>query len=105
MITDEVVIVDGVIRTLDLVMTVRIDKYLLPRQEEIKAKVRDRLLSFFNVDNFDFGKTLVISDLNRAVFTVPEVRFATVDNLDSDVTVDFNEIIQLNNFTFNIIGV
>lgn len=105
MITDEVVIVDGVIRTLDLVMTVRIDKYLIPRQEEIKAKVRDRLLRFFNVDNFDFGKTLVLSDLNRAVFTVPEVRFASVDNLDSDITVDFNEIIQLNNFTFNIIGV
>lgn len=105
MITDEVVIVDGVIRTLDLVMTIRIDKYLLTREEEIKGKVRARLLQFFNVDNFDFGKPLIISELNRAVFTLPEVRYATVDNLDSDVTVDFNEIIQLNNFTFNIVGV
>jgi hypothetical protein len=105
MITDEVVIVDGVVRTLDLVMTVRIDKYLLPREEQIKAKVRDRLLRFFNVDNFDFGKPLNISELNRAVFTLPEVRYATVDNLDSDVVVDFNEIIQLNNFTINIVGV
>lgn len=105
MLTDEVVIVDGVIRTLDLVMTVRIDKYLLPREEQIKAKVRDRLLRFFNVDNFDFGKALSLSDLNRAVFTLPEVRYATVDNLDSDVFVDFNEIIQLNNFTINMVGV
>jgi hypothetical protein len=103
MLTDEVVIVDGVIRTVDLVITSRIDKNLLAKEELIKGKIRRRLTNFFNVNNFDFGKPLVLGDLSRAIFTIPEVRYATVDNLDTDVVVDFNEIIQLNNCTINIV--
>jgi len=103
MLTDEVIIVDGVIRTVDLVITARIDKNLAAKEELIKGKIRRRLVNFFNVNNFDFGKTLVLGELSRAIFTIPEVRFATVDNLDTDVVVDFNEIIQLNNFTINIV--
>jgi len=105
MVTDEVVIVDGLVRTLDLVMTVRVNKDMLAKEELIKAKVRNIILSYFNVANMDFGKTLVLSDLARSIFSLNEVVFATVDNLDFDVVIDFNEIIQLNNFTINIIGV
>jgi hypothetical protein len=101
----KVVIVDGLIRTLDLIMTVRIDKELKPKEEVIKGKIQQELFKFFNVDNFDFGKTLVISELNRAIFKLDEVRYATVDNLDSDVVVEMNEIIQLNNFTINMLFV
>jgi hypothetical protein len=105
MLTDEIVIVDGVIRTVDLVITARIDKYNLPREEEIKARIRDGILDYFSVENFDFGKPLIVSDIARAVFSLPEIRYATVDNLDADISIDFNEIVQLNNFTINIIGV
>jgi hypothetical protein len=105
MLTDEIVIVDGVIRTLDLVLTARIDKNLMAKEELIKGKIRRRIVNYFNVNNFDFGKPLVLGDLNRYIFTIPEVRYATVDNLDMDVVVDFNEIIQLNNFTINIVAV
>jgi len=55
-----------------------------------------------DVDNMDFGKTLVIADLNRAIFEVPEVRFSTIDNVSENIHVDFNEIIQLNNLTINV---
>lgn len=105
MLTDEIIIVDGVIRTLDLVITARIDKNLMAKEEIIKGKIRRRIVNYFNVNNFDFGKPLVLGDLNRYIFTIPEVRYATVDNLDKDVVVDFNEIIQLNNFTINIVAV
>jgi hypothetical protein len=105
MITDEVVIVDGLIRTLDLAVSIRVQRELLPKEEVIKGKVRDIILSFFNVDNFDFGKTFVISDLARAIFAIDEVKFATIDNLTSDVTAEMNEIIQLNNFTVNVVWV
>jgi len=105
MLTDEVVIVDGVIRTLDLVVTVRVDRYQLPNEETIKSKVRNLLVSYFNVGNTDFGKPLILADLVRQIITAPEVRFATIDNLDSDVHIDFNEIIQLNNFTINVVGI
>ncbi len=105
MLTDELVIVDGLIRTLDLVVSIRVDKELKPKEEEVKGKTRDKILSFFGVDNFDFGKTFVLSDLAREIFDLDEVRFATVDNLSSDVQVEMNEIIQLNNFTINVIYV
>ena len=105
MITDEVIIVDGLIRTLDLIVSIRIDKKLLPKEEEIKGKVRRKIQTFFNVDNVDFGKSLILADLSREIFSVPEVRYSTVDNLLDDVHVDFNEIIQLNNFVINVVGV
>jgi hypothetical protein len=105
MLTDEIVLVDGVIRTLDLVITLRIDKYQQQNEESIKAKVRNRLLSFFNVGNTDFGKPLIRAELIRDILKVQEVRFATVDNLDMDIYVDFNEIIQLNNFVINVVGI
>jgi len=34
--------------------------------------------------------------------TVPEVRFFSVDNLENDIYVNFNEIVQLNNFEFTV---
>lgn len=105
MLTDEVIIVDGLIRTLDLIISIKVDKALLPNEERIKGKVRNEILSFFSTDNMDFGKALVLADLNRAVFTLPEVRYSTVENLSDNVVADFNEIIQLNNLTINVVGV
>ena len=90
---------------MDLVVSLRIDKYLLPTEESIKARVRDSLLNFFNVDNFDFGKPVILSEVVRAILGVQEVRFATIDNFSSDIYVDFNEIVQLNNFIINVVGV
>ena len=104
MLTDEIVIVDGVIRTVDLVLTIKCEKELAAKEELIKAKVRDVLLVYFNVDNREFGENLIISDMTKSIFNnVDEVIFATVDNIDDDVPVDFNEIIQLNNFVVNVV--
>lgn len=105
MLTDEIVIVDGVIRTLDLVITVKVDQVSLLNEEKIKARARDLILSYFNVNNFDFEKPFIRQDLVRQLIRIPEVRYATVDNFDTDITVDFNEIIQLNNFTINVVGI
>ena len=99
MVTDEVVVSDGLIRTLDLVVTIKIDKLLEPQESTVMAKVRDKIVTFFNIDNQDMGDSLNLSDLNRTIFEVPEVRFSNIDNLTSDVPVLFNEIIQLNNLT------
>jgi hypothetical protein len=101
MITDEAVIVDGLIRTLDLVVTIRIDKSEEANESQIVSKVRDKVLIYMNADNRDFGDGLIISELNRNIFEIDEVRYSTIDNLDQDVGVDFNEIIQLNNLTIN----
>ena len=102
MATDDIVIVDGLIRTLDLVTTVKIDREQEENQNLIKAKVTNKILNYMNVDNREFGQQLSISELNRQIFEIDEVRFSTIDNLDQDVVIDFNEIIQLNNLIINI---
>lgn len=102
MLTDEVIIVDGLIRTIDIVVTCRIDREIKANEESIKLKIRDQIQSFFNVDNTDFGKEFNPQELSRAIFSIPEVRYATVDNFPEVIKVDFNEIIQLNNITINI---
>jgi len=102
MATDEIVIVDGLIRTLDLVVTIKIDKSNQYNEPLILAKARDKILTYMNVDNRDFGLALGISELNRQIFEVEEIRYSTVDNFDKDIIVDYNEIIQLNNLTINV---
>jgi len=106
MLTDEIVIVDGVVRTLDLVMTISVDNELLPREEEIKANTRTAVLTYFNDTRFDFGDPFIISDFTRTIFTeVPKVRYSTVDNVSRDIAIEFNEVLQLNNLTINVKGV
>ena len=106
MLTDEIVIVDGIVRTLDLVTTVTVDKELLPREEEIKASTRGSILRYFNSDNLDFGDPFILDEFTRTLFSeVEKVRYATVNNLQTDVLIEFNEVIQLNNVTINIKGV
>ena len=105
MLTDEVVVVDGLIRTLDLVVTIRVEKELKTIEGQIQQEVADKILEFFSIDNSDFGKTFIASNLNREIFDLNNVRYATVDNLPEETKVDFNEIIQLNNFTINTVFV
>jgi len=102
MATDDVVIVDGLIRTLDLVTTIRIDREEERNQDQIKARVRDKILTYMNVDNREFGEDFNVSEMNRQIFEVDEVRYSSIDNVEKDITIDFNEIIQLNNLTINI---
>ena len=102
MATDDVVIVDGLIRTVDLDTNISIDREEEESQDQIKAKVRDKILKYMSADNRDFGEDLNIAELNRQIFEVPEVRFSNIDNLDQNVTIDFNEIIQLNNLTISV---
>lgn len=102
MATDEIVIADGLIRTFDLVTTIRIDEEQERNQEQIMSKVRNKILDYMSIDKREFGEPLILSELNREIFEVDEVRYSTIDNLDQDVRVDFNEIMQLNNLTISV---
>jgi len=102
MITDEVVLVDGLIRTLDLVVTINIDKKFEGVEGTVTSKVANRIQNYFLVDNWDFGDPLILSDLNRYIFETEDVRFSSIDNISSNIIVEFNEIIQLNNVSVNV---
>jgi len=102
MLTDDIVISDGVVRTLDLVCTLYIDKSNRRYADSIKAKASDKLVEYFSVDNVNFGQKISIADVQNFMLTVPEIRFFNIDNIEKDVFVNFNEIVQLNNFEFSI---
>ena len=96
--TDEVTLVDGVLRTLDLNCTVMIDADDKYQQAAIKQRAVDGLLSYFDVANREFGESLSLSRLQNHMHEVSGVRYFKVDNFPGDITANINEIIQLNNF-------
>ena len=103
LITDDVVISDGLIRTLDLLVTVSLDRRFQGVESTVVTKVSDVIKNYFLSDNMDFGDSISFAALNRVIFGIEEVKFSTIDNFDSEtISVDFNEIIQLNNTVINV---
>tara|TARA_R100000458_G_scaffold16207_3_gene13867 strand:+ start:618 stop:2237 length:1620 start_codon:yes stop_codon:yes gene_type:complete len=102
MLTDEVTIVDGLIRTLDLKTTIFIDTTFKPFEEDIKRAASAKMLSFFDLSKREFGERVRVDELNRELFTIPEIRFSKLDNLTQDIKLNFNEILQLNNLEINV---
>lgn len=102
MMTDEIVLVDGLIRTVDPIVEVSLDSKFSNLEPTISTKVTNVILDFFSVDNREFGESINMTALSKEIFTqVPEVRFAEVTNYQDTVRLEFNEILQLNNFTIN----
>jgi len=98
MLTDEVVVVDGLIRTLDVFLVITLDSSYKLGQNQIIQSARELTQQYFNVDNNDFGESFVPQDLIRFLLdNETNIRFARVDNVESPISVGFNEIIQLNN--------
>lgn len=98
MLTDEVVVVDGLIRTLDIFLVITLDSNFKLGQNQIIQSARELTQAYFNVDNTDFGESFVPQDLIRYLLdNETNIRFARVDNVESPISVGFNEIIQLNN--------
>ena len=103
MLTDEPVVVDGLVRTIDLFATVTVDSKFKKREEQIKSQARDKIITYLNVDNSDYGEEFNPQDLIKFVLELQDIRYLTVDNIDKPIRVDFNEIIQLNNLTIKIV--
>tara|TARA_R100001509_G_scaffold43822_2_gene23748 strand:- start:15856 stop:17466 length:1611 start_codon:yes stop_codon:yes gene_type:complete len=103
MLTDEVVVVDGLIRTLDLVVTLNIDENLRRDEAKIIQNARESILRYMGMDNTDFGDPFQPQDLIRVLLKdVQNIRFATVSNVDSPIQIGFNEIVQLNNLAIRV---
>ena len=58
----------------------------------------DGLLSYFDVASREFGESLSLSKLQNYMHEIPGIRYFRIDNFPGDITVNVNEIIQLNNF-------
>lgn len=101
MLTTEVVAVDGLIRTMDLAVTITMDKRFKFDEARLLSKAKERVLDYFNIDNTDFGEQFIPQDLIKHILEEQQIRYATVDNVDDTITVGFNEVIQLNNLTIS----
>ena len=100
MLTDDPVINDGLIRTLDVNLTLTLDRKFEFTEASIVSSARKLILQYFNVDNTDFGQSFHPQDLVKTILQEePQIRFITVDNIPEVIEPDFREIIQLNNFT------
>lgn len=102
MLTDNITIVDGVVRTLDIAGTLYIDRSQKQSSEDIKQRIADRIVNYFSTITTDFGKPLILSELVNYIIEDPGARFFSIDNYADDIYVDFNEILQLNNIELNI---
>tara|TARA_R100001460_G_scaffold67433_2_gene107743 strand:+ start:29 stop:1648 length:1620 start_codon:yes stop_codon:yes gene_type:complete len=103
MITDEVIIVDGLIRTLDLVVTITLDENLRRNEARILQSARASIVNYMGMDNTDFSEPFVPQDLIRVLLDdEKDIRFAEVTNVDKHISVGFNEIIQLNNLAIRV---
>lgn len=102
MLTDEITIVDGIVRTLDVVGTLYIDRQQKLSSEDIKQRAVSNIQEFFDTNIFDFGQAAIFSEVTNYVLKDAGVRFFSIDNYSSDIYVDFNEIIQLNNIELNV---
>ena len=100
MLTDEVVVVDGLVRTLDLVVTITLDEKFRRSESILVQAARDSILNYMQIDNTDFAEPFVPQDLIRVLLEQQSnIRYAEVSNVDNTIKVGFNEIIQLNNLT------
>lgn len=102
MLTDELTVVDGIVRTLDIAGSLYVDRSQKLASEDVKRRVADRIVQFFSVNTRDFGTPFILADLINYILEVPGVRFFSIDNYENDIYVDFNEIIQLNNIEMNV---
>ncbi len=103
MLTDEVVVVDGLVRTLDLVVTITLDEKFRRSEGQLIQSARRSILNYMNIDNTDFSEPFVPQDLIRILLMdETNIRYAEVTNVEKPIKVGFNEIIQLNNLAIRV---
>lgn len=101
MITDHVCVKDGVVIDTAVTIDLTLNKFYRKFEDEIREKVNLRTLSFFSLNNWDYGKTLKAVDLIKELSDIREV--STIDiyfqtdsetNSGETVTARFYEIVR-----------
>lgn len=106
-LTDEIRILNGAVKPVDVDATVVISRSA--DSGTVKEAVNEAIVSFFNIENFDMGEGLNLSNLYEVIQSVPGVKvvniFEPADNIlptkelgsSTEVGVGFNEVIVLGN--------
>lgn len=101
MITDAVCVKDGVVIPVDVTIDIIMDKFYRKFEDEYRERVNRRTLNFFNLNNWDYGKTLKAVDLIKDLSDIKEIKtvdldFQTesADNSGEVVVAKFYEIVR-----------
>lgn len=111
-LTDEVRPMDGAIKAVDVEATIVMSRNA--KAGTVKESVQYAITSFFNIENYDMGEGLNISNLYNAIEAVPGVKFVNifkpVDNIlptgklasPGSAGVGYNEVITLGNLNLQL---
>lgn len=104
MLTDYVCIKDGVVLLVDTLIDLNIPKFYRKFATEIQSRVLQKVNSFYQLANWDYGKVLKSIDLIKALSDIKEVSsiditFTTNDDSQADDTIvpNYYEIIRPDN--------
>ena len=110
MITDKVCIRDGVVIEVDVTIDVTMDKFYRKFEDEYRERIDRRTVSFFNLANWDYEKTLRDIDLIKSISDIKELNNIDIDFQTSDadnsgdvVTTRFFEIIRPSSIEINFV--
>lgn len=110
MLTDYCCIRDGVVVYVDMTLDIVIDKALRKLKEEIDVRVQSRVVDFFRLPQWDYGKTLRHTDLIKQLSDIREINSMDVtfvtddaDNSGAIVTTKYYEIIRPDQISINYI--
>lgn len=82
-LTDEVRVLDGVLKAIDLDMTIVVSRSADP--SVVKEAVDTAVADFFNIANFDMGEGLFLANLYAAIQAVDGVKFLRLLSPFSDI--------------------
>lgn len=110
MLTDFVCIRSGEIIYVDINIDIILPSIYRRSEDRIREKVSNRIVNFFDLSNWDFGKSLKESEIIRAITDIKEIEqidiaFTTIEGLETGegstglITAKFNEIIRPDNLT------
>lgn len=104
MITDYLCIKDGVVVTVDTLVDLHVPKFYRKFSEEIKARTVQRINSFYNLANWEYGKPLKATELMQSLSDVKEITSIDISFTTNDpsqtgnvITPKYYEIIRPDN--------
>lgn len=108
MMTDFVCLRDGVVIETDVSIELTLDKFHKKFQEEIRARVEQKIASFFSLSNWEYGQTLRSADIIRELSDIEAIDSYSITFVTSDpnnsgeiVTSKYYEIIRPDQITIS----
>lgn len=114
MLTDNLCIKDGEVNYVDINIDAYLNTSYKKFEKEIKEKIAERLEDYFNLNNWEFGKSLKEKDIIKSLSIVKEVKqfdigFTTNKSiesnkgLDDSVVANYNEVLRPDSIHINFI--